>query len=249
MNKRIPKDVAMAMDGSLASQGIFYHAADADITHGTAMIVGPEDTPYAGGLFFFRLELPPEYPFVPPKVTFCTSDSQTRFHPNLYVSGKVCLSILGTWTGPNWASTMNLTTVLITIQSLLHANPITCEPSYSMMPATDQRSIDYSDFVSHRVVRYTLGAYLGADASESAAGAAASASESAAGAGEFGTIFKEAMKTVRPIVFERIRKVIEKNKGVVKSYSGLFYSLGGLCNWSVLDVSLSKLTSASSQPS
>jgi ubiquitin-protein ligase len=216
MNKRIPKDVAMAMDGHLAAQGIFYHSADNDMTRGWAMIVGPEDTPYAGGLFFFRLELPREYPFVPPKVEFCTYDGETRFHPNLYKEGKVCLSILGTWTGPSWASTMNLTTVLLTIQSLLHVNPITCEPSYSKMLVTDSRSVDYSDFVSYRIVRYTLNAYNGA------------------GTGEFGTIFKDAMESIRPIVFDRIRKVIEKNKGVVKSYSGLFYSLGGVCDWPAL---------------
>jgi ubiquitin-protein ligase len=216
MNKRIPKDVAMAMDGSLASQGIFYHAADADMTRGWAMIVGPDDTPYAGGLFFFRLELPPEYPFAPPKVQFCTYDGETRFHPNLYKEGKVCLSILGTWAGPSWAATMNLTTVLVTIQSLLHVNPIICEPSYSKMLVTDPRSVDYSDFVSYRVVRYTLAAYGGSVT------------------GEFGDIFKDAMLAVRPIVFERIGKVIEKNKGVVKSYSGLFYSLGGVCDWPAL---------------
>ena len=37
------------------------------------------------------------------------------------MSGKVCLSILGTWSGPSWTHTMDITIVLLTIQSLLDA--------------------------------------------------------------------------------------------------------------------------------
>ena len=217
MNKRVPKDIAMAMDGSLAAEGIYYSAKDDDLTRGYAMIVGPEDTPYAGGLFFFRFFLPTQYPFEPPKVEFCTYDGTTRFHPNLYREGKVCLSILGTWSGPGWVSTMNITTVLLTIQSLLHANPITCEPSYEKLAATDPRSVEYSGFIQHRVVQYTLGAYRGI------------------GLGEFASIFQEAMVCVRPVVFDRLRKVINKNKGVIKTYRGLVYSLAGVCDWGVLE--------------
>ena len=43
-----------------------------------------------------------------------------RFNPNLYNCGKVCLSLLGTWSGPGWdpkAST--LLQVLVSIQSLI----------------------------------------------------------------------------------------------------------------------------------
>ena len=40
-----------------------------------------------------------------------------------YASGKVCLSILGTWAGPSWSPTQSLGSVLLSIQSLLHATP------------------------------------------------------------------------------------------------------------------------------
>ena len=64
-------------------------------------IIGPEGTPYANGLFEFDIQFPLRYPQVPPKVLLKTTNSGTvRFNPNLYACGKVCLSLLGTWSGP-----------------------------------------------------------------------------------------------------------------------------------------------------
>ena len=64
------------------------------------------------------------------------SCTKTRIHPNIYVGGhkngrKVCLSILGTWNGPKWTTVMDISTVLITIQSLLDNNPLCHEPGFS----------------------------------------------------------------------------------------------------------------------
>jgi len=62
------------------------------------MIKGPTNTPYEDGLFFFDIQLPPDYPASPPNfhyISFCSD----RLNPNLYPDGKVCVSLLGTWTG------------------------------------------------------------------------------------------------------------------------------------------------------
>lgn len=62
------------------------------------MIEGPEHTPYEDGLFIFDVQLGSDYPNSPPNVhyvAYCTD----RLNPNLYESGKVCVSLLGTWTG------------------------------------------------------------------------------------------------------------------------------------------------------
>eukprot|EP01060_Flectonema_neradi_P010399 TRINITY_DN1748_c0_g1_i2.p1 TRINITY_DN1748_c0_g1~~TRINITY_DN1748_c0_g1_i2.p1 ORF type:complete len:462 (+),score=60.44 TRINITY_DN1748_c0_g1_i2:45-1430(+) len=83
-----------------------------------ALIIGPEGTPYQNGCFMFDIFLPSQYPQVPPKVTLTTtSGGKIRFNPNLYASGKVCLSLLGTWQGPSWIpGKSTLLQVLISIQ-------------------------------------------------------------------------------------------------------------------------------------
>lgn len=67
------------------------------------MIFSPSDSPYMGGIYEFDIEFPPTYPSVPPLVTFrTTAGGRVRFNPNLYACGKVCLSLLGTWSGEKW---------------------------------------------------------------------------------------------------------------------------------------------------
>jgi len=61
-----------------------------------ALIIGPFDTPYEGGFFYFYIRCPPDYPIRPPRVRLMsTGGGRVRFNPNLYKNGKVCLSILG----------------------------------------------------------------------------------------------------------------------------------------------------------
>ena len=100
-----------------------------DMTKIHAVITGPSDTPYEGGFFYFTLQCPPNYPAAPPKVTLhTTGGGRVRFNPNLYRNGKVCLSILGTWTGPGWSSVLTLVQVLLSIQSLMNDKPYHNEP-------------------------------------------------------------------------------------------------------------------------
>ncbi|XP_041452030.1 ubiquitin-conjugating enzyme E2-16 kDa-like [Drosophila obscura] len=43
-----------------------------DIRHWVATILGPSDTPYAGGQFHLDIRFSEEYPFLPPRVIFTT---------------------------------------------------------------------------------------------------------------------------------------------------------------------------------
>ena len=106
-----------------------------DIFKFQILIRGVPDTPYEGGYFHFKGEIPEEYPFKPPKITFLTTGTDKmrnglRLHPNLKSGGSVCLSILGTYIGPGWNSSMSIDSVCISIRSLLCENPYTNEPGF-----------------------------------------------------------------------------------------------------------------------
>ena len=120
----------------LSDLGIHVIFDESNIMMASAMIIGSKDTPYEDGILFFSIQFPNDYPFSPPQVHYI-STSRFRIHPNLYVGkshnnfkGKVCLSIINTWSGPKWATTMDLSSILISIQSLLCNQPITHEPGY-----------------------------------------------------------------------------------------------------------------------
>ena len=57
-----------------------------------ALITGPPDTPYDSGCLIFDIYTPSEYPKKAPYVWFMNHGGK-RFNPNLYDSGKVCLSV------------------------------------------------------------------------------------------------------------------------------------------------------------
>ena len=56
-----------------------------------AVIFGPDETEWEGGVFRLSMEFPERYPSDPPKVRFLTK----MFHPNIYENGDICLDILG----------------------------------------------------------------------------------------------------------------------------------------------------------
>ncbi len=55
-----------------------------------AVIFGPEQTSWEGGIFKLQIEFTEEYPSKPPNVRFRTK----LFHPNVYQDGLICLDIL-----------------------------------------------------------------------------------------------------------------------------------------------------------
>jgi len=142
--------------------GIFVRCDESRYDVLKALIVGPEDTPYANGCFEFDLLLPPSYPAVPPNVQLITTGGGTvRFNPNLYNCGKVCLSLLGTWSGPGWdpkAST--LLQVLVSIQSLiLVPDPYFNEPGYESsmhQPTGRAASAAYNKNIALETFRYAI---------------------------------------------------------------------------------------------
>ena len=76
-----------------------------------AIIIGPDDTEWEGGIFKLMMEFGARFPSEPPKVQFLS----TMFHPNIYLNGKICLDILD----KAWTPAYDCTTILMQIQSLL----------------------------------------------------------------------------------------------------------------------------------
>ncbi|KAJ3354864.1 Ubiquitin-conjugating enzyme E2 4 [Allomyces javanicus] len=76
-----------------------------------ATILGPSDSPYAGGVFFLSIQFPTDYPFKPPKVAFTTR----IYHPNINSNGSICLDILR----DQWSPALTISKVLLSICSLL----------------------------------------------------------------------------------------------------------------------------------
>ena len=132
--KRIAKDVSELNKNPLTDNGIFYTHDEENILNGYAMIIGPKDTLYENGFYFFTFIFPKNYPIEPPKVEFNTFDNKnnTRFHPNLYRNGKVCLSLINTWKGEGWTSCQTIRSVLLTLSSILTANPLLEEPGVTL---------------------------------------------------------------------------------------------------------------------
>lgn len=87
-----------------------------DVYTWDAVILGPTDCPYQGGMFKLEIHFPSDYPFKPPKVIFLTK----IYHPNVSTSGAICLDILK----DQWSPALTIGKVLLSICSLLtDANP------------------------------------------------------------------------------------------------------------------------------
>mmetsp|Transcript_140814 Transcript_140814/g.449278 ORF Transcript_140814/g.449278 Transcript_140814/m.449278 type:complete len:359 (-) Transcript_140814:193-1269(-) len=109
-----------------------------------AALVGPKNTPYADALMFFDVHLASNYPLVPPSVKFWSFGE--RLNPNLYESGLVCLSLLGTWSGSGtevWCPRKStVLQVLVSILGLvLVEEPYFNEPGYERTRGTTQADI------------------------------------------------------------------------------------------------------------
>ena len=146
------KDIKEIINQKLNDLGIYVVFDEDNILKAKAMIVGPKDTIYESGFLFFNITFPNNYPYSPPDLSYL-SRNNIRIHPNLYVGhhssgfGKVCLSILGTWSGPKWTSIMDITTILMTIQSLLDNNPLHHEPG-------QEKNNSSSNTLYNEIIRY-----------------------------------------------------------------------------------------------
>lgn len=154
VQKRINNDLSEMGKNmkELNDNGIFWHVNEDNIREIFIVIFGQEDTPYANAPFLFKFRYPDNYPLIPPEGKFCTSDGETRFNPNLYVEGKICLSILGTWSGPSWTPVMSIKTIIMSIIALVMTNePLKNEPGWETARKEDIE--DYNNVVEYKSLK------------------------------------------------------------------------------------------------
>jgi ubiquitin-conjugating enzyme E2 D/E len=121
-----------------------------NISHWEAIIIGPEDTPYSGGIFNLDIQFPQDYPFKPPKIKFVT----TIWHPNIDRQGSICLDILKS----NWSPALTIDRVLMSICSLL-GTPNADDPLNTNAAREFKRDISqYNSTVREYVRKYAQSA-------------------------------------------------------------------------------------------
>jgi len=149
----------------LAQSGIYFHYDESDINIIYAMLIGTEGTPYEKGFYFFKFTYPPAYPMQPPLAKYCTQGKlmnpiantlyDVRFNPNLYTCGKVCLSMLNTWSGPGWVPTNTISNVLVAIQAIvLIETPLINEPGFENSSLIELRK--YTDIIDYANIKISV---------------------------------------------------------------------------------------------
>lgn len=98
--------------------------SSSSLLHWTALIRGPTDTPYEGGVFRLAIRCGTDYPLAPPTIIF-----ETRvFHPNVHFrSGDVCLDILKKEWSPAWGLQAACRAVLALLSDPDADSPLNCD--------------------------------------------------------------------------------------------------------------------------
>lgn len=218
--RRILKEYDHVSSSSMKEMGIYWWFDSSNISNGKAMILGPPETPYAGCFLIFEFNFPSDYPFSPPNVTFLTSDGKTRFHPNLYIDGKVCMSILGTYPGPSWQSTMSLSMILISLKALLDANPLAHEPGLSGMKLSNPSASQYAHFIQHQLIALTLHELKHNTITQE---------------------FQDELNELKPYLLKELKQIFTEKLSYAETlYTNVVYSMRGSTRWNKLNQELTE---------
>ena len=148
--KRIRKEIK-EIRGS-QDDDIVLRPSEENIREWTAFIKGPEDTPFAGGVYQIAIELGTRYPVVPPSMRFETK----IFHPNVhFADGSICLDILkeGKWT-PAWGLQSACRAVIALLSDPQADSPLNCDAG-NMIRAGDM--IAYNSMARMYTCEHALG--------------------------------------------------------------------------------------------
>ena len=218
--KRLQKDIVDIIKYPLADNGIYYAHDEQNMLKGYAIVFGPDDSIYRYGGYCFEFNFPTNYPFSPPKLKYLTNDNITRFHPNLYRSGKVCISILNTWKGEQWTSCQSIKSVLLMLVTLLHNKSLLNEPG---IKETHSSFKSYHEIITYKNLEIAIlrnlqnnGAKMGI-------------------CSVFYEIFKRYIKNNKENILKYIEQLKIKNKDRKKERTARIYSMSCLIDYDNLN--------------
>jgi ubiquitin-protein ligase len=81
-----------------------------NVTKFKVFMRGLKDTPYMGAIYEMMVNIPQNFPFEPPKISFVTK----VYHPNISNDGAICLDILK----DAWSPALSIEKVILSISSL-----------------------------------------------------------------------------------------------------------------------------------
>jgi ubiquitin-conjugating enzyme E2 D/E len=116
---------------------------DDELMHWEGVMLGPDETPYAGGNYPFKINIPEKYPMKPPEIYFTIP----IYHPNISqpyetkngLVSNICIDILK----DNWSPALNLINLVLSIRNLL-TDPNFKDPLNS--DAVDHYEHDKADY-------------------------------------------------------------------------------------------------------
>ena len=121
-----------------------------DLFFWNCSIPGKKDTDWEGGAYKVTMEFTEDYPSKPPKCKF----TPPLFHPNVYPSGTICLSILNE--EEDWRPAITIRQMLVGIQDLLDSpNPESPAQSEAYQLFTTDRSA-YSKRIREEAKKYRV---------------------------------------------------------------------------------------------
>eukprot|EP01083_Nonionella_stella_P182673 657896_1 len=163
IRKTLPVNIYTSINGSM-----FVRFDENNPRFIQALLTGIDDTPYGNGLFLFDIYLGDDYPNKPLQIKHVTRNATAchgnngpgGFSPNLHQgSGKVCLSLLGTWSGPGWTpGESNVYQVISTVMFMIFGanHPYYMEPGCGGWEGTvatrtrhERRVMDYDEEVMY----------------------------------------------------------------------------------------------------